>query len=113
MVVGIRIAYPQPLAKTCCSHVGPVVAARAAGKRRAIAARNSGLNPNSMMTGTGPGALAGVVNVSWISTLTRGYDELSTRPMSFLVIAGTSPTVSCATFASSQFTFGVLLGARP
>ena len=31
-----------------------------------------------MMTGTGPLAAAGVVSVSWISTVTAGYDELST-----------------------------------
>ena len=36
------------------------------------AVQNSGLNSRSMMTGTGPFTLAGVVNVSWISTVMSG-----------------------------------------
>jgi hypothetical protein len=30
------------------------------------------MNPNSMTTGTGPGASAGVANVIWMSTVTWG-----------------------------------------
>ena len=39
-----------------------------------------------MITGTGPFASAGVVSVSWMSTVIGGYAELSTWPTSFFVI---------------------------
>ena len=61
-----------------------------------------------MITGTGPRALAGVVSVSWMSTVTSGYDELSTCPTSCFVTIGTPPTVSVAVAVTSHFTAGVV-----
>jgi hypothetical protein len=46
-------------------------------------------NPNSMITGTAPFALAGVVNVRSMLTVIARYDELSTCPINFFVMAGT------------------------
>ena len=66
-----------------------------------------------MITGTGPRALAGVASVSWMSTVTSGYEELSTWPTSCLVIIGTPPTVSVLVAVTSHFTGGVAAGARP
>ena len=66
-----------------------------------------------MITGTGPFASAGVVSVSWISTLTSGYDELSTWPTSRFVTTGTSPTVCFSVAVTSHLTFGVFFGTRP
>ena len=68
---------------------------------------------NSIMTGTGPVALAGVVSVNCMSTLMSGYDELSTWPTSFFVMTGTSPFISLVTEVTSHFTLGVTRGARP
>ena len=69
--------------------------------------------PNSMITGTGPLALAGVVSVRSMLTAIAGYAELSTWPASFLTIAGTSPFCSCVVAVISQVTLGVTLGTRP
>ena len=66
-----------------------------------------------MITGTGPLALAGVVSVSWMSTVICGYDELSTWPTSFFVTTATSPTFCFFVSVTSHFTFGVSLGTRP
>src|SRR5271157_1467917 len=104
MLVGLMMAYPQPFARTCCCQVGPVGTGPRPGPRT---------KPNSMITGTGPGALAGVVKVNWISAVICGYDELSTWPTSFLAITGTSPLFSLVALTTSQFTLGVTLGARP
>ena len=69
--------------------------------------------PNSIITGTGPEALAGVVSVSWMATVTCGYAELSTWPTSCLVTTGTVPLVPLVVPVTSQFTLGVSLGTRP
>src|ERR1022692_1934470 len=69
--------------------------------------------PNSMITGTGPLALAGVVNVNSMLTVIAGYAELSTWPTIFLVTTGTSPFFSCVVPLTSQTTLGVTLGTRP
>ncbi len=66
-----------------------------------------------MMTGTGPLASAGVVSVSWTSTVICGYDELSTWPTSFLVTTATSPTLSFLVSVTSHLTLGVSFGTRP
>src|ERR1700733_13159930 len=65
------------------------------------------LKLSSIMTGTGAVALAGGVRISSILTETAGQFELSTWPMSFFVMTGTSPLVSLVVLTSSQFTFGV------
>ena len=62
-----------------------------------------------MITGTGPVAFAGVVSVNWMSTVTSGYDELSTWPTSRFVTTGTSPTFSFSVSVTSHFTFGRVL----
>ena len=69
--------------------------------------------PNSMITGTGPFASAGVLSVRSIFTLIAGYAELSTWPISFLVITGTSPFFSSVVLTTSHFTAGVCCGTRP
>src|ERR1700744_4547921 len=95
--VGMKVAYPQPFAINCSCQVGPgkdggsVPLAAIRARRAAI---TFGSYMNCKMTGTGPAAFAGVVNVNWMSTVTRGYDELSTWPISCLVMAGTPPTFS-------------------
>ena len=71
------------------------------------------MNPNSMITGTGRAAFAGVVKDNWMSTVTCGYDELSTCPTSCFVITATSPTDSFVVLVTSQLTLGVSFGARP
>ena len=71
------------------------------------------MKPNSIITGTGPVALAGVVSVNWMSTLIAGYALLSTCPTSCFVTAGTSPTVSLVVFVTSHVTFGASFGTRP
>src|SRR5271170_1231832 len=77
------------------------------------AAMKIGSKASSIMTGTGPVALAGVVSVSWISTVISGYDELSTWPTSFFVMTGMSPLVSRVVLITSQRTLGVFAGMRP
>src|SRR5437868_588322 len=106
MLVGDRMAYPQPLARTCCCQVGPGITGR--GPPRPVNEKAS-----SMITGTGPAARAGVVNDNWISTLICGYEELSTRPINFFVITGTSPFSSSVVAVVSHFTFGMSFGWRP
>ena len=72
--------------------VGPSGAAPGPGPRprsRGIPEGGS-TNPSSMITGTGPFASAGVVRFSRTSTFTSGFDELSTWPVTFLVITTTS-----------------------
>ena len=69
--------------------------------------------PNSMITGTGPLALAGVVSVKSMLTAIAGYAELFTWPTSFLTVTGTSPFFSCVVSVTSQTTLGVTLGTRP
>jgi len=69
--------------------------------------------PNSIITGTGPGAFVGVVRVSWISTVMAGYEELSTWPASFFTVTGVLAFDSWAVLTNSQVTLGVLLGTRP
>ena len=69
--------------------------------------------PNSMITGTGPFAFAGVVSVNWMSTSICGYAELSTCPTSFFVTTGTSPSVPFVVLVTSHVTFGVSFGRRP
>src|SRR5688572_28917412 len=111
MLVGTICAQPQPLARTCCCHDaggGVELVAPAAG---AAAPRARPVNGkfSCMMTGTGPAASAGVVSVSWISTVTAGYDELSTWPTSVFVVVRASLTV----LVTSQRTRGVSFGVRP
>jgi hypothetical protein len=65
------------------------------------------------MTGTGPFACAGVLTVSWMSTVMKGYAALSTCPASFLVTIGTSPFNSSVVDVTSHFTDGVDAGTRP
>src|SRR6266550_4934181 len=101
MLDGTRIAQPQPLATTCCCHVGPLPCPPPKGPPRktfvppgAFVPRRKPPNPpkpNSIITGTGAVALAGVVNVNWMSALISGHKELSTRPTSCFVMMGTSP----------------------
>ena len=69
--------------------------------------------PNSIITGTGPFAFAGVVSVRSISTLIDGYAVLSTCPTSFLVTTDTSPFISSVVETTSHFTDGVCAGMRP
>src|SRR5712692_4180459 len=141
----MRMAYPQPLARTCCCQLGPPPAGPppplflppgsggdteggAAPRPAAFfvsspalvagppAGRRTGPpppKPNSIITGTGPLASAGVVNVSCISTVISGYDELSTWPTSFFVTTAVSPTLSLFVSVTSHFTLGVSLGTRP
>src|SRR5262245_42495761 len=106
MLFGTMMAYPQPLVTSCSCHVGPPRPPGGGPNPRPP-------KPNSMMTGTDPLALAGVVSVNWISTLIGGYDALSTWPTRFFVTTGTSPTVCLSVAVASHFTLGVLLGTRP
>lgn len=71
---GARIAYPHPLANTCCCHDGPAALGAWPGSFGGgpFPLPAGKTNPNSRMTGTGPGAFAGVVRVSWMSTVTCG-----------------------------------------
>ena len=66
-----------------------------------------------MITGTGPAAASGVVRVNWMSTVTSGYEELSTRPTSSFATTGTSPTFSFRVSFTSHLTLGVSFGTRP
>src|SRR5262249_10991598 len=107
-LLGTRIAKPHPFARTCSCQFGP----------RALPfppkpPPNPPPTPNSITTGTGPFALSGAVSDSWTSTVTCGYDELSTRPTSCLVTTGTSPIVRLLVPVTSHFTFGTSLGTRP
>jgi hypothetical protein len=83
--------------------------------------------PNCMMIGTGPVAFAGVTSVMPMLTVMAGYEELSTRPISCLVITGTS-LIGCgapppnppppigspvSVLTTSHVTAGVFLGTRP
>src|ERR1019366_5673411 len=137
MLPVLRMAYPHPLASTCCCQVGPAgprpppgppapnAGAPGAAPGAPTAPRPAGSGPrappkpppkpppNSMITGTGPAALAGVVNANWMSTVICGYAELSTWPTSCLAITGTSPTVSLVDLVTSHFTLGTTLGTRP
>ena len=61
-------------------------------------------NPNSIITGTGPSASAGVVRVSWMFTVICGHLALSTRPTSRFVMTGMSPTFSSVVLVTSHFT---------
>src|SRR5688500_15543365 len=99
----MRVAYPHPFARPCCCQVGPAGFVEA-GNGPAPGLRP---NPNSVMTGTGPDAFAGVVSVNWTSTVICGYEELSTCPTSCFVITGTSPLMSVMVLVTSLFTFGV------
>src|ERR1700676_296609 len=118
MLLGERIAYPQPFARTCCCQVGPAGTGgpprpAGGGPPRPPPRPPNPVKPNSMITGTGPVALAGVVSVNWMSTVICGYEELSTCPTSFFVITGTSPFVSLLVSVTSHFTAGVCLGTLP
>ena len=62
-------AYPQPRERTCCCQVGPASTGRLVPVRR-VAAPRIGPKPNSIITGTGPCALAGVVSNPVGSNLT-------------------------------------------
>src|SRR6185437_10815828 len=109
MLVGESTAYPHPFAITCSCHVGP-----GGGVNRAPIAGGKGrVNPNSMITGTGPAALAGVVRFNSISRLISGSSELSTCPIRCFVITGAPPTVSFDVLVTSHVTFGVFFGTRP
>jgi hypothetical protein len=66
-----------------------------------------------MITGTGPFAFAGVLRLNWMSTVTWGYDELSTCPTSSFVMIGTSPFIPFVVLLTSHVTFGVFFGRRP
>src|SRR5688572_11823157 len=80
ILTGRIIAYAQPLASTCCCQVrGVVVLFAAEVSRGGAGGLNPGgnTNPNSMITGTGPFAVAGTVSVRSISTLIAGYELLS------------------------------------
>ncbi len=68
---------------------------------------------NDKTTGTGPNALAGVLSDARMLTVKVGYEELSTRPMSFLVITGMSPFISRVVLNTSHVTLGVTFGVRP
>src|SRR5450759_2747188 len=120
MLPVLRMAYPHPLASTCCCQVGPAgprppPGPPAPGGSGPRAAPRPGPKPppNSSITGTGPAALAGVVNANWMSTVICGYAELSTWPTSVLEITATSPTVSLLVLVTSHVTFGTTLGTRP
>src|ERR1039457_2241442 len=119
-LLGTRMAYPQPLARTCCCHVGPGGGPPGVGPGprpgTGPGPRPPGPlrpKPNSIITGTGPLALAGVVKVNCMSTVMSGYDELSTWPTSCFTITGTSPFISLVVLVTSQLTLGVALGTRP
>ena len=72
-----------------------------------------GPKPNSIITGTGPTALAGVVRVSWMSTVICGHLALSTWPTSVFTTVNTSPTFSPVVAISSHVTGGTSFGTRP
>src|SRR5689334_20023635 len=81
-LIGTYSAYAQPLARTCCCHVGPG-GGGGGGTAGGVAVGGRGGNVNAMITGTGPVAVAGMVSVAPISTVTAGYALLSTWPASF------------------------------
>ena len=125
-----NVAYPHPLASTCCCQGGPLGASppragsvvapgRVVGPRavprapRAPAKAPNPPAPNCIITGTGPVALAGVDSETAMFTLICGYDELSTWPTSCLVIIGTPPLAPRVVLVTSQVTLGVSLGVRP
>src|SRR4029077_13341676 len=97
MLPGFNSAKAQPLASACACQLGPgsepCCDAETAGGPPAAEA---GAPPNTMITGTGAFALAGVLRDSCILTEISGYTELSTWPTSVLVTIGTSPTCSLA-----------------
>src|SRR5262249_60030175 len=103
MLFGTMMAYPQPLVTSCSCHVGPPRPPGGGPNPRPP-------KPNSMMTGTDPLALAGVVSVNWISTLIGGDDAVSTWPARFFVSTGTSPTACVSVAAPSPFPFGGAFG---
>ena len=47
---------------------------------------------------------AGVVNVTWMSTVICGYEELSTWPTSCFVMTGVSPIASLVVLVASHLT---------
>src|SRR5215472_14197614 len=74
ILAGFSVAKPQPLASTCACQLGPGSEPCCEGATAAGAPRPP---PNTVMTGMGPFALAGVLRESWMSTVMAGYDELS------------------------------------
>ena len=64
---------------------------------------------NCIITGTGPLAFAGVTSVTCKFTLIAGYDELSTCPISRLVMV----IPLSAVLATSHVTAGVIFGVLP
>ena len=109
MSIGVAPALGQHLLLPCWA----AGRRRHCGKRFAAWRQNSRLKPNSIITGTGPLASAGVVSVSWISTVMCGSAELSTWPTSFLVMTATSPFFSCVVLTTSHLTLGSFCGTRP
>jgi hypothetical protein len=66
-----------------------------------------------MITGTGPAASAGVDRLNLMSTVTCGYEVLSTWPTMFFVTIATYPFFSGVLESTSHATLGVTLGMRP
>src|SRR5438445_13795078 len=118
-LLGVMTAWPQPLARNCCCQVGPLfVPPNPARGKRLVAfvprnPPNPPMNPNCIITGTGPVAFAGDVRDTWMFTVISGYDELSTLPASCFVMTGTSPLFVLVVLVTSHFTAGVFLGTRP
>src|ERR1700677_1924706 len=114
-------AQPQPFDKhSCCQFatvppntLNPRNALVPPGRFRPNPAKFRKLKPNSNITGTGPGALAGVVSVRSMFTVMFVSEELSTWPISCLVITGTAPLFVWVTLFTSQVTLGTLAGTRP
>ena len=73
---GFNSAKPQPLASTCAANLARAPRPVASRERRAggppPAPGRPGPPPNTMITGTGPFALAGVLSDNWISTVISG-----------------------------------------
>src|SRR5215469_4924329 len=115
MLAGFSVAKPQPRASDCACQLGPGAAPCCSGETAGGGPPRAGPNPppKTMITGTGPFALAGVLRDSWISTVISGSAELSTCPTRVFVMIGTSPTISLTVLVTSHFTFGTFLGTRP
>src|SRR5579883_128851 len=121
MLAGLIVAYPHPSAISCSAAGGspggggPPARAGTPRPPNGEGSPNSasGRPPNIIITGTGPFASAGSTSVIWISTVSAGYAELSTRPASNFPTTARPPTDAFTVLVTSQVTLGAFFGTRP
>jgi hypothetical protein len=66
-----------------------------------------------IISGTGRVIAAGLTTVTWISTLTAGYDALSTCPARRRSVVAFGPATPSFVSVTVHVTFGACAGTRP